>query len=99
MRIEPFPVPKVGVLMNKAKPSTTPRIRKFSKETERYWDDAQNIAQTVAQKENVKIRCFQEMIPDRVAIKRAIQEGIPKELEEPFFKLWKEVEEFVNERK
>lgn len=99
MRIEPFPVPRIGVLMNKAKPSTTPHIRKFSKETMRYWDDVENIAQQISSKENLKVRCFKEMIPDRVAIKRAIQEGIPHELQQPFKNLWKEVETFVNEPK
>lgn len=99
MRIEPFPVPKIGVLMNKAKPSTRPDLRKYSKETMRYWEDAERIADHVSNNENLKVRCFSEMIPDRVAIKRAIQEGIPTELQVPFKNLWKEVEAFVNEPK
>jgi chromosome partitioning protein len=99
MRIEPFPVPRIGVLMNKAKPSTTPNLRKFSKETMRYWDDVLGIADQISKTENLKVRCFDEMIPDKVAIKRAIQEGIPYDLQQPFKNLWKEVETFVNEPK
>lgn len=96
LRIEPFPIPRIGILMNKAKPSTS-RHRKYSIETERYWEDAQQIAEMVSKQEKIKLRCFNTVILDKTGLKRAIQQGIPSEMNESFLNLWNEVEEFVNE--
>ena len=96
LRIEPFPVPRIGVLMNKARPTTSPR-RKYSIETERYWDDAQRIAEIVSKKEGIKVKCFEAFIPERQSIKREIQQGMPPEFHSHFNQLLKEVEEFINE--
>jgi chromosome partitioning protein len=96
LRIEPFPVPRIGVLMNKARPTTSSR-RKYSIETERYWDDAQRISEIVSKKEGIKVKCFEAFIPERQSIKRAIQQGMPTEFYSYFNQLLKEVEEFINE--
>jgi len=96
MRIEPFPVPRIAVVMNKARPSSSP-YRRYSIETERYWDDAQGIAAMVAKQENIKVRCFDTVILEKMGIKRAIQQGIPYEHRLDFNRLWSEVETFLHE--
>jgi len=97
MRIEPFPVPKIGVFMNRAKKPGGSSNKKYSNETQRYLDDAHEVVDSVSQNQKLKIKVFDATIPERVAIKRAVQEGIPKDLKQPFNKLWNEIEGFLNE--
>jgi len=97
MRIEPFPVPKIGVFMNKAKRAGGASVRKYSQETERYLGDARDVVRTAIKKQSLKAKVFETTIPDRVGIKRAVQEGIPTELKKPFLDLWQEIEAFINE--
>ncbi len=97
MRIEPFPVPKIGVFMNKAKRAGGASIRKYSQETERYLGDARDVVRMAIKKQGLKAKVFETTIPDRVGIKRAVQEGIPTELKKPFSDLWQEIEVFINE--
>ncbi|MCI0693746.1 ParA family protein [candidate division KSB1 bacterium] len=99
MRIEPFPVPKIGVFMNKAKKPGGASLRRYSQETERYLGDAKTVVQSAIMQQRLKAKVFDATIPDRVGIKRAVQEGIPFELKQPFRDLWQEIEEFLNDHK
>jgi chromosome partitioning protein len=97
-RIEPLPVPKIGVFMNKAKPPGGRSTKRFSNETERYLGDAKRVLGQVAAANALKTRLFDTAILDRVGIKRAVQEGMPREFNEQFSALWKEVQGFLQEK-
>jgi chromosome partitioning protein len=68
MQIEPLPVPKIGVFMNKAKPYGGA----MTKESRFYWDAVKDICAEVTTKTGINIRCFESPIYDRVKIKRAV---------------------------
>ena len=97
-RIEPFPVPKIGVFMNRAKPPGGSSTKRFSNETQRYLDDARFVLKQVATANGLKARLFDTAILDRVGMKRAIQEGMPRAFNEQFSSLWKEVQSFLQEK-
>jgi len=98
MRIEPFPIPRIGVVMNRAKRPGGSSTRRYSNETQRYLEDAQDVLNSIAQSQQLKARLFDTTIPDRVGIKRAIQEGMPLDLHNYFENLWKEVTGLIHER-
>jgi chromosome partitioning protein len=97
MRIEPFPVPKIAVFMNKAKPPGGGSYKKFSNETQKYLDDAKDVV-SIANNSGLKAIVLETAILDRVGMKRAVQEGIPHTFRQDFIKLWQEIEGFLNER-
>jgi chromosome partitioning protein len=97
LRIEPFPVPKIGVFMNRAKKPGGSSAKRFSNETQRYLGDAKDVVTAVRDSHGLKARLFDTAIFERVGIKRAIQEGMPTELNQQFQSLWKEIEEFMSE--
>jgi chromosome partitioning protein len=97
-RIEPFPVPKIGVFMNRAKPPGGGSVKRFSNETQRYLDDAKFVLKTVATANGLNARLFETAIFDRVGMKRAIQEGMPRDHNEQFSALWNEVQTFIQEK-
>jgi chromosome partitioning protein len=97
-RIEPFPVPKIGVFMNRAKPPGGSSVKRFSNETQRYLDDAKLVLRKVATANGLKARLFDTVIFDRVGMKRAIQEGMPRHFKEQFSALWNEVQTFIQEK-
>lgn len=98
MRIEPFPIPKIGVFMNKAKKPGGSSLKKYSNETQRYFDDAADVLKKVSQERGLKVRLFGSPIFDRVGMKRAIQEGMPSDFQAQFQSLWSEVVNFLTER-
>lgn len=98
MRIEPFPVPKIGVFMNRAKRPGGSSVKRFSNETQRYLDDASLVLKQVATANGLKARLFDTAIFDKVGMKRAIQEGMPYEFQGQFSGLWGEVRKFVEEK-
>lgn len=98
MRIEPFPIPRIGVVMNRAKRPGGSSTRRYSNETQRYLEDAADVLKSISQRQQLKTKLFDTTIPDRVGIKRAIQEGMPLDLHNYFENLWKEVTEFIHER-
>jgi chromosome partitioning protein len=98
MRIEPFPIPRIGVVMNRAKRPGGSSTRRYSNETQRYLEDAADVLTSISQRQQLKTKLFDTTIPDRVGIKRAIQEGMPPDLNNHFSNLWKEVEEFIHEQ-
>ena len=91
MRIEPFPLPRIGVFMNKAKTRGT-----LTKETSFYMREVELVCKQAAESQDIKAKFFESWIPDRVGVKRAIRDrGVPPELRDPFQKLWQEVMEYM----
>jgi len=93
MRIEPHPLPKIGIFMNKAKTyQNTP-----TKEVRRYARLVEIVCKEAAEKQQINATYFKSYVRERVGIKRAIAEGgIPSELENDFKNLWKECLEVLN---
>lgn len=98
MRIEPMPVPKIGVFMNRAKRPGGSSVKRYSNETQRYLDDAAEVLQRVAKDQGLHVKLFDTAIFDRVAMKRAIQEGMPADFRAQFQALWAEVRAFLEEK-
>jgi chromosome partitioning protein len=78
-RIEPFPVPKIGVFMNRAKRPGGKSTKRFSIETQRYLDDAKFVLRRVATANGLNARLFDTAIFDFVRMKRAIQQGMARD--------------------
>lgn len=97
-RIEPFPVPKIGVFMNRAKRPGGKSVKRFSNETQRYLDDAKLVLTQVATANGLKARLFDTAIFDYVRMKRAIQEGMARDFNDQYLALWKEVQSFLQEK-
>jgi chromosome partitioning protein len=93
MRIEPHPLPKIGVFMNKAKTwsnSPTKEVQFYEREVERVCRDA-------AEHEKIATRYFKSYVRERVGIKRAITGGgVPADVVGDFKKLWQESVEYLN---
>lgn len=98
VRIEPLPVPRIGVFMNRAKRPGGSSTKRFSNETQRYLDDARLVLRRVASENGLKARMFDTAIFDKVGMKRAIQEGMPREFRDQFSALWQEVRRFLEEK-
>jgi chromosome partitioning protein len=92
MRIEPFPLPRIGVFMNKAKPyGGYP-----TKESQFYMREVQNVCNIAAKAQKIEAKFFDSWIPERVGIKRAITGGgVPWDLVDPFKSLWTEMIGFL----
>jgi chromosome partitioning protein len=92
MRIEPFPLPKIGVFMNKTKTYGN----QPTKESAFYMREVAQVCKSEAAKQKIQAQFFETWIPDRVGVKRAITTGgVPTELVEPFKNLWKEVTQYL----
>ena len=88
MRIEPFPVPKIGVFMNKTKTYAGAP----TKESGFYMREVARVCTQAAQSQRVQARFFDSWIPERVGVKRAITGGgVPGDLVQPFKDLWTEM--------
>ena len=85
MRIEPHPIPKIAVFMNKTK---TWRGQP-TKEAAFYMREVEGVCREVAQSTGIQARFLDAWIRERVGIKRAITGG-PVELVDDFERLWKE---------
>lgn len=87
MRIEPHPIPKIGIFMNKAKTwanSPTKEVRFYMREVERVCSD-------VARSQKIDAQFFNSVVRERVGIKRAITGGgVPPDLVSDFQSLWRE---------
>lgn len=97
MRIEPAPMPKVGVFMNRAKRPGGKSVKRFSNETQRYLDDASDVLNRGAISRGMDAKLFRTAIFDRVGMKRAIQEGMPADFQTQFQSLWEEIQNFLSE--
>jgi len=94
LRIHPFPIPKIAVFMNKAKPYGGT----MTKESLFYWDGVKRVCSQVSKSTGVRIKCMDSPIYDRVALKRAVTTGgIPAAFVDDFKKLWNNITEFLNE--
>jgi chromosome partitioning protein len=92
MRIEPFPIPKIAVFMNKAKPYAG----SMTKESNFYWGRVQSVCSQAAYKDGLNVKCLDTPIYDRAAIKRAVTEGgVPPEFVTDFKNLWTEIANFI----
>jgi chromosome partitioning protein len=98
MRIEPFPVPKIGVFMNRAKKPGGRSVKQYSNETQRYLDDASDVLAHVSAQRGLTVRLFDQAIFDRVGMKRAIQEGLPTDFTNQYSALWKQIQSFLKEK-
>lgn len=98
MRIEPFPVPKVGVFMNRAKKPGGGSRKLYSNETQRYLGDAEHVLHSTGVRNTLRTRLFETAIFDRVGMKRAIQEGLPGDFRVQFSNLWTEIKSFLEEK-
>lgn len=87
MRIEPHPLPKIGIFMNKAKTwanNPTKEVQFYMREVERVCSDA-------AKGQQIDARFFKSFVRERVGIKRAITGGgVPADLVPDFQSLWRE---------
>jgi chromosome partitioning protein len=92
MRIEPHPLPKIGIFMNKAKTwSNYP-----TKEVQFYMREVERVCKEATQNHGIDARFFSSYIRERVGIKRAITGGgVPDEVVSDFQKLWKECVEYL----
>lgn len=97
MRIEPSPLPKIGVFMNRAKKPGGRSFKQYSNETQRYLDDAGEVVKAASAAGDLTARMFKTAIFDRVGIKRSIQEGMPSDLNAQFKNLWNEINQFLHE--
>lgn len=92
MRIEPLPIPKIAVFMNKAKPYRG----NMTRESRFYWNQVQAICSEASNKSDLKVQCLDTPIFDRVAIKRAVTSGkIPDDFVRDFKSLWADVTNFL----
>lgn len=93
MRIEPFPLPRIGVFMNKTKTYADAP----TKESAFYMREVARVCADAAKKQGVEARFFESWIPERVGVKRAITGGgVPADLVEPFKSLWGEMMNYVS---
>jgi chromosome partitioning protein len=93
MRIEPFPVPRIGVFMNKTKTYGG----QPTKESAFYMNEVAQVSRTDAVSQNLRVRSFNSWIPERVGIKRALtQGGVPPELVGPLKQLWSEAMTYLS---
>jgi len=94
MRIEPFPLPRIGVFMNKTRTwggAPTNEARFYMREVARVCGEA-------AERQNIRAKFFDSWIPERVGIKRALTAGgVPPELVQPFKDLWQEAVDYLHE--
>lgn len=92
MRIEPFPLPKIGVFMNK----TRTYANQPTKEALFYMREVSRVCDVAAASQQIDARFLQTWIPERAAIKRAITGGgVPADLVQPFKDLWKEATQII----
>jgi chromosome partitioning protein len=92
MRIEPHPLPKIGVFMNKAK---TWAIQP-TKEVQFYIRELRRVCERAVQSQKVEARFFDSVVRERVGIKRAITGGgVPDDMVVDFQNLWRECVEYL----
>jgi chromosome partitioning protein len=92
LRMEPSPVPKAGVFMNKAKTWGDG----YTADTEYYWHRIKETCEESAGKKGLNVRAFGSRIPERTSIKSAIRAyGVPADLVHPFKDLWLDIIQFL----
>ncbi len=93
MRIEPYPLPRIGVFMNKTKTRGGP-----TNESRFYMREVASACSMVATQQKIRAKFFESYVRERVGIKRAITGGgVPSDLVSDFQGLWRECQEFLDE--
>ncbi|MCS7225331.1 MAG: ParA family protein [Armatimonadetes bacterium] len=94
--LDPHPLPKVAVLMNRARPYRGT----FTRETLEFWQLVEDECERLRAERSLCIRPLSTFIPDRVDIKRAIPRGgtLPEPYPRIFANLWGEIVSFAQER-
>lgn len=91
LRIQPWPNPRIGIFMNKAKLYRGDLTR----ETNRYWEDSKVVCNR-KKASGIQIEALKAYIPERVHIKRAIPgRYFPNEFEGDFGQLWNDIEKVL----
>ncbi len=94
LRIEPIPVPKIAIFMNKAKPYGGGMTR----ESLFYWREVQRVCDYAAKNSGIRVKCLDTPIYDRVAIKRAVTAGgVPTAFVDDFKRLWNGITGYLDE--
>ena len=93
MRIEPHPLPKIGVFMNKTKTYAG----QPTKEASAFMSDVKRVCAEASRKNNIQARFFNSWIPERASIRRAITNGMPADFVPPFAALWQESVRYLDE--
>jgi chromosome partitioning protein len=94
MRIEPHPLPKIGVFMNKAKTWGN----KPTREVDSYARDVERVCRAAGEGQSIQAKFFKSYVRERVGIKRAIVGGgVPPDLVPDFQQLWRECVEYLGE--
>jgi|GEM_PF-3244300 hypothetical protein len=92
LRIEPFPVPTIGVFMNKAGYRTNTGL---FRETRLYMDRCRAVCEE-SQKDGFNVHWLENYVPDRVDVKRAIHfGGWAQQYTSDFVNLFKAIEKIV----
>ena len=92
MRIEPYPLPKIAVFMNKTRTYADDPTR----ESANYMREVRLVCQKARASGNIDAQFLKSWIPLRVGVKRAVTSGgVPPGLVDPFRRLWEEVTEYV----
>jgi len=92
MRIEPHPLPHIGVFMNKTKTYAGAPTN----ESSFYMREIERVCTQAAEQQQVQAKFFKSWIPERVGVKRAITSGgVPADLVDPFKRLWKEAVDWI----
>jgi chromosome partitioning protein len=99
MRIEPHPLPKIGVFMNKTKTfGRDPATRGWrpTNESAFYMREVRRVCEEASKSQKINVRFFDSFVRERVGIKRAITGGgVPSDLVPDFRELWQEAKEFL----
>lgn len=94
MRIEPHPLPKIGVFMNKAK--TYRNVP--TQEAMAYARDVERVCRDASSRTGVQAKYFSAYVRDRVGIRRAITGGgVPTDMVPDFQSLWRETVEYLEQ--
>ncbi len=84
---EKFPL--ISVLMNKAKPGT--KANTFTKETNRYFDDAKYRTDEFSKNYTFDVKCLNNFLSESVSVKRVFEEQITAEIKKQLEKIWNEL--------
>jgi chromosome partitioning protein len=98
MRIEPHPLPKIAVFMNKTKTFGRDQSGAWrpTNESAFYMREVSRVCVEASKREKIDVRFLDSFIRERVGIKRAITGGgVPVDLVPDFKELWQEAKGFL----
>lgn len=98
MRIEPHPLPAIGVFMNKTKTFGRDPSGGWRPTTESafYMREVGRVCEEASKREKIEVRFLESFVRERVGIKRAITGGgVPADLVPDFTSLWQEARKLL----